>query len=170
MQRNEWHHVTSPAKSKYCTRWAWDSVEGCLSHSIYTPESCQFIIKSLTVWIRYRVCLVHLYLHMEGCGTAEPVCECRVRVVALVVKLVESVLHLRLTLWMGDFCNFPEVAWIVDSHVTDDDVTLYVNRKNVAPWKHNKIKHFSHHSGYVIFWHGMPNTAWMCVCTRAQQS
>jgi hypothetical protein len=27
-----------------------------------------------------------------------------------------------------------------------------------------KIKHFSHHSGYVIFWHDMPNTTWMNVC------
>jgi len=27
-----------------------------------------------------------------------------------------------------------------------------------------KIKHFSHHSGYVIFWLGMPNTTRMNGC------
>lgn len=142
MQRNEWQHVTSPAESKYCTRWAWDSVEGCLSHSIYTPESCQFIIKSLTVWIQYSLCLVHLYLYMEGCGTTEPVCKCRFRVLALVVKCLEPLLHFCLTLWMGGFCNFPELAWIVNSEGTDVVGTLYVNWKNVTWWKHKKNKAF----------------------------
>jgi hypothetical protein len=75
---------------------------------------------------------------MEGCGTTEPVCKCRVRVLALVVskcrlrvlalvvKRVEPLLHFRLTLWMGVFCNFAEVACIVNSEGTDVG-TLYVN-------------------------------------------
>jgi hypothetical protein len=84
------------------------------------------------VQIQYRLHLVLHYLYKEGRETAEPVCKCRVKLVALVVKLVEYLMHHSHALWVGSFCNFPELIQIVNSRRTDFVGTLLVNRKNVA--------------------------------------
>jgi hypothetical protein len=79
---------------------------------------------------------------------------------ALAVKLAEPGVHHSHTLWVGSFCNSPELAQIVKSKGTDFVGTVHGNRKNVPPFvigKQNK-KRKKYKSillsipGYIIIW------------------